>query len=84
MQRDVESIRQDFPILDQEIHPDRPLIYLDSAASSQRPSAVIQSMVDCYEKIYANVHRGIHSLSEQASEQYEKARGYFLEAYKVI
>lgn len=75
MRRDVESIRQDFPILDQEIHPDRPLVYLDSAASSQRPNAVIQSMVDCYEKIYANVHRGIHSLSEQASEQYEKARG---------
>ena len=75
MRRDVESIRQDFPILDQEIHPDRPLVYLDSAASAQRPNAVIQSMVDCYEKIYANVHRGIHSLSEQASEQYEKARG---------
>ncbi|MCH2180812.1 MAG: SufS family cysteine desulfurase [Mariniblastus sp.] len=74
MQRDVESIRQDFPILDQAIHPDRPLVYLDSAASAQRPRAVIQSMVDCYETTYANVHRGIHRLSEQASEQYENAR----------
>lgn len=74
MQLDVNSIRRDFPILDQSIHRDRPLVYLDNAASSQRPLSVIQSMVDCYEKSYANVHRGIHWLSEQASEQYENAR----------
>ncbi len=74
MQLDVNSIRQDFPILDQSIHRERPLIYLDNAASSQRPLAVLQSMVDCYEKTYANVHRGIHWLSEQSTEQYEHAR----------
>ena len=74
MQLDVNSIRQDFPILDQSIHRERPLIYLDNAASSQRPLAVIQSMVDGYEKTYANVHRGIHWLSEQSTEQYEHAR----------
>ena len=74
MQLDVNSIRRDFPILDQSIHRERPLIYLDNAASSQRPLAVIQSMVDCYEKTYANVHRGIHWLSEQSTDQYENAR----------
>ncbi len=74
MQLDVNSIRRDFPILDQSIHRERPLIYLDNAASSQRPLAVIQSMVDCYEKTYANVHRGIHWLSEQSTDQYEHAR----------
>lgn len=74
MQFDVNSIRRDFPILDQSIHRERPLIYLDNAASSQRPGAVIQSMVDCYKKTYANVHRGIHWLSEQSTEQYENAR----------
>ena len=74
MQFDVNSIRRDFSILDQSIHRERPLIYLDNAASSRRPRAVIQSMVDCYEKTYANVHRGIHWLSEQSTEQYENAR----------
>jgi len=71
---DVEAIRKDFPILHQTIHRDRPLIYFDSGASSQRPTAVIQAMEDCYKKSYANVHRGIHFLSEQASWQYEQAR----------
>ncbi|MEL7497099.1 MAG: SufS family cysteine desulfurase [Planctomycetota bacterium] len=67
-------VRSDFPILDQRIHRDRALIYLDNAASTQRPSAVIEAMTECYEKNYANVHRGIHWLSEQASAQYEQAR----------
>ena len=70
----VEAIRNDFPILHQTIHRDRPLIYLDSGASSQRPQCVIDAMDDCYKKTYANVHRGIHYLSEQASWQYEQAR----------
>ena len=68
------DIRADFPILNQKIHRDKPLIYLDSGASTQRPQSVIQSMVDCYQSTYANVHRGIHYLSEQSSAQYEEAR----------
>jgi cysteine desulfurase/selenocysteine lyase len=71
---DVASIRKDFPILDQTIHREKPLIYFDSGASSQRPEAVVEAMDRCYRSTYANVHRGIHWLSEQASDQYEHAR----------
>jgi cysteine desulfurase/selenocysteine lyase len=71
---DPLAIRGDFPILNQTIHRDRPLIYFDSGASAQRPQVVIDAMDDCYEKTYANVHRGIHWLSEQATGQYEDAR----------
>lgn len=71
---DVASIRSDFPILDQTIHRQKPLVYFDSGASSQRPAAVIEAMDLCYRSTYANVHRGIHWLSEQASDQYEQAR----------
>lgn len=71
---DPAILRRDFPILDQRIHRDRPLIYLDNGASTQRPQVVIDAMNDCYKRTYANVHRGIHWLSEQASEQYEHAR----------
>ncbi len=76
---DVERIRRDFPILDTVLHAsaDRagvPLAYLDNAASTQRPRQVIQSMVDVYEKHYANVHRGIHWLSDQSTDLYEEAR----------
>ncbi len=71
---DVTAIRRDFPILNQRIHRDRPLIFFDSGASSQRPEAVIRAMSEFYRQSYANVHRGIHWLSEQASEQYESAR----------
>ena len=71
---DVDSIRADFPILSQVIHGDKPLIYLDNAATTQRPRQVIQSLVDVYEKHYANVHRGIHWLSEQSTDLYEVAR----------
>ena len=67
-------IREDFPILAQTIYRDRPLIYFDNGASSQHPQAVIDAMDDCYVRTYANVHRGIHWLSEQASAQYEQAR----------
>ena len=61
--------RRDFPILNQTIHRDRPLVYLDNGASTQRPQSVIDAMSNCYQKTYANVHRGIHWLSEQASAQ---------------
>lgn len=71
---DVTSIRENFPILRQTIHRQKPLIYFDSGASSQRPTAVIEAMDQCYRRTYANVHRGIHWLSEQASGQYEQAR----------
>ena len=71
---DVATIRQDFPILDQTIHRQKPLIYFDSGASSQRPTAVMEAMDHCYRSTYANVHRGIHFLSERTSDQYEQAR----------
>jgi cysteine desulfurase/selenocysteine lyase len=69
-----ESIRDDFPILAQMVHGDKPLVFLDSAASSQRPRQVIDAIVRCYEHDYANVHRGIHVLSERATDGYELAR----------
>ncbi|MFQ5341106.1 MAG: cysteine desulfurase [Anaerolineae bacterium] len=70
---DVRTIRQDFPILHQEVHG-RPLVYLDNAASSQKPRLVIEALDEYYRHYNANVHRGIHALSEQASLAYEKAR----------
>ena len=71
---DPTRVRSDFPILNQTIHKEKPLIYLDNGASTQRPNQVIDSMVDCYRSTYANVHRGIHYLSEKSSEQYESTR----------
>lgn len=69
----VDTIRQDFPILQQQVNG-KPLVYLDSAASSQKPLAVLQAMDECYRSYYANVHRGIYQLSERASVAYEGAR----------
>lgn len=71
---DVQKVRADFPILQREVYPDVPLIYLDSAASSQRPAVVIEAMNDYYRLHHANVHRGIHRLSEEATTLYEGAR----------
>lgn len=71
---DVKAIRADFPILDQQIKPGVPLVYLDNAASSQKPLAVIEAMNEYYREYHANVHRGIHTLSEQATLAYENAR----------
>lgn|SRR5574341_1745634 len=71
---DSEAIRADFPILHQEVRSGVPLIYLDNAASSQKPEAVIEAMNDYYRRINANVHRGIHELSERATDAYEGAR----------
>lgn len=71
---DIESIRADFPILDQEHHDGVPLIFLDSAASSQKPQSVIQTIESYYRQTHANVHRGIHKLSEAATAAYEEAR----------
>ncbi len=79
-QLDVERIRADFPILATILHAKAgtagvPLAYLDNAATTQRPRQVVQSMVDVYEKHYANVHRGIHWLSDQSTDLFEEARG---------
>ncbi len=70
---DVERVRKDFPILAREING-RPLAYLDSAASSQKPRSVIDAEAHYYERIHANVHRGVHSLSQWATEAFEGAR----------
>jgi cysteine desulfurase/selenocysteine lyase len=70
---DVARIRQDFPILSQSVRG-KPLVYLDSAASAQKPRQVIEAMVRLAETEYANVHRGLHWLSERATEAYEGAR----------
>lgn len=71
---DIAAIRADFPILDQEAHPGKRLVFLDSAASSQKPRQVIDAMSHYYETSHANVHRGIHVLSERATAAYEGAR----------
>ncbi len=70
---DVESIRADFPILHQDING-KPLAYLDNAASSQHPQIVIDSMSHYYERDHANVHRGVHTLSQRATDAFEAAR----------
>src|SRR6195952_4292376 len=70
---DVERIRQDFPILTQTIRG-KPLVFLDSAASAQKPRVVIDAMVHAMETQYANVHRGLHWMSERPTEAYEAAR----------
>jgi cysteine desulfurase/selenocysteine lyase len=71
---DVERIRKDFPILHQEMHG-KPLVYLDNAATTQKPQAVIDALAGYYATDNANVHRGVHRLSERATEAYEGARG---------
>jgi len=73
MSWDVERIRKDFPILHEEVHG-KPLVYLDNAATSQKPHVVIEALVDYYAKQNSNVHRGLHQLSERATEAYEGAR----------
>ena len=70
---DVEKIRLDFPILAKEIFGN-PLVYLDNAATSQKPRQVIDALVDYYENFDANVHRGVHTLSMEATDKYEDAR----------
>jgi cysteine desulfurase/selenocysteine lyase len=71
---DVAAIRRDFPILSREVHG-KPLVYLDNAATSQKPRAVIQALTDYYEGYNSNIHRGVHALSMEATDKYEEARG---------
>jgi len=70
---DVESIRKDFPILGREVYG-KPLVYLDNAATTQKPQCVIDSISDAYRNVNANVHRGIHFLSQEATDMLESAR----------
>ena len=70
---DVEAVRADFPILSRRVHG-KPLVYLDNAATTQKPSAVIDAEREVYERSYANIHRGVHLLSVEATDAYEQAR----------
>ncbi len=67
------KIREDFPILKQKVHG-KPLVYLDNAASTQKPRIVMDTLIRYYETSNANVHRGVHLLSERATKEYEDAR----------
>src|SRR3569833_1651647 len=70
---DADSIRGEFPILARQVNG-RPLVYLDSAASAQKPRAVIEAMTQAMEHSYANVHRGLHTLANETTDAYEGAR----------
>lgn len=70
---DVQRVREDFPVLHQQVH-DKPLVYLDNAATTQKPAAVIEAVKHYYEHDNANIHRGVHTLSERATRAYEQAR----------
>ena len=70
---DLEKVRADFPILERLVH-DKPLVYLDTAATAQRPLAVLEAIDGFYRKHNANIHRGVHLLSQEATEDYEQAR----------
>jgi cysteine desulfurase/selenocysteine lyase len=71
---DVSRVRKDFPILDREVHGHK-LVYLDSAATSQKPRQVIDTMSAFYERTNAGVHRSVHTLGEESTAAYEAARG---------
>src|ERR1700693_2847723 len=70
---DVTAIRKDFPILAQQVHG-KPLVYLDNAATSQKPKCVIEALTRFYQLDNANIHRGVHQLSERSTQSYEAAR----------
>lgn len=74
MELDTAAIRSQFPILTREVRPGVPLVYMDSAATSQKPRAVIAAMDGFYERTNANIHRGVHTLAEEATALYESAR----------
>ena len=71
---DIDKIRADFPILSRQVN-DKPLVYLDSAASAQKPNQLIEALVSAYQDTYSNVHRGLHFLSEASTDAYEAVRG---------
>ena len=71
--KDIDEIRADFPILQRKIY-DKPLVYLDNAATTHKPKAVLDSIVEFYTNSYGNIHRGAHYLSEQASANIKTGR----------
>lgn len=71
---DVEAVRSEFPVLDRVIYENKPLVYFDSAASSQKPKIVANTVRDYYLNEHANIHRGVHFLSQEATNKYEEAR----------
>ena len=77
---DVQRIREFFPILNRELN-DKTLVYLDNAATSQKPQVVIDALVDYYSNYNANIHRGIHTLAEEATAAYEATRVTVKEIY---
>ena len=82
---DLRAIKKEFPLLNKD-HNGSPLIYLDSAATSQKPKRVIESIKNCYENNYANVHRGVYKLSQIATDKYEASRekvAKFLKSKKI-
>src|SRR6187549_1536765 len=74
MSLNINEIRKDFPILQRETSSGVPLVYLDSTATSQKPLAVIEAMDNYYRRSNANIHRGVHTLAEEATTMYEQAR----------
>ncbi|RKN82672.1 aminotransferase class V-fold PLP-dependent enzyme [Ulvibacterium marinum] len=79
---DVKKIRNDFPILNRKVNG-RPLVYLDNAATSQTPQQVINVIVDYYSNYNANIHRGVHALSQEATDKYEQARKKIQEHFNI-
>ena len=79
---DINIIRKDFPILNREVNG-KPLVYLDNAATSQKPQIVIDSIVDYYSNYNANIHRGVHTLSQEATDEYEIARKKIQEHFNI-
>ncbi|MEM9649120.1 MAG: cysteine desulfurase [Bacteroidota bacterium] len=79
---DIQKIRKDFPILQRQVNG-KPLVYLDNAATSQTPQQVIDVIVDYYQGYNANIHRGVHTLSQEATDAYEAARGKIQHHYNI-
>ena len=73
LEKDLKNVSKDFPILKQEVNG-KPLVYLDNGASSQKPQVVIDAITKYYTEINANIHRGVHTLSQKATDAYEEAR----------
>ena len=72
--KSVEEIRKDFPILSQKVNG-KPLVYLDNGATTQKPLTVINAIADYYKEYNSNIHRGVHALSQFATDKYEESRG---------
>jgi cysteine desulfurase/selenocysteine lyase len=80
---DIQAIRKDFPILQREVNG-HPLVYLDNAATSQTPQQVIDAIVDYYQRYNANIHRGVHTLSQEATDAYEAARQKIQKHFNIV